>query len=487
MRKITSRDNQQGILQNCISNWSTGQFQFSPQQTHSIKSPSIRKVSSSKQKLKNEYLEFIRDTSPDNFKVNVPHIELLSEALMEVLSGKCKRLCINMPPRHGKSEQVTIRFPAFFMMHFENKNVMVAGYNQSISRRFSRRTRQIIEDTIGLNEKNQSVEEWQTSNNNYYYCASTSNPRTGIGFNLIILDDLVKNREEANSKTHKERVKDFYREDCYSRLEPDGAIIICNTRWSEDDIIAEALSTEPEQWKIISLPALCDDPENDLLKREEGQALWPERYGPGKLQAIKEVMGDFGFAALYQQRPIPKEGGLFKADRIKIDSAPNIVKKVRAWDLAASQGKGDYTVGVLMGVDEEQNYWILDVYRDRVSTDIRDKKMLQIASLDGPETRIRLAQDPGSAGKSMKDYFIKYLAGYVCNIKPVSGNKEVRAEPFAIQVNEGNVRMVRAAWNNEVLKEIENFPYGAHDDIIDALSDGFEELSKVRIKRFFAV
>jgi predicted phage terminase large subunit-like protein len=406
---------------------------------------------------------------------------------MKVMTGEIKRLCINMPPRHGKSENVTIRFPAYFMENFQNKNIMVAGYNQSISRRFSRRTRQIVDDTIGLDEKNQSVEEWQTVNNNYYYAASTSNPRTGIGFHLIILDDLVKNREEANSKTHKERVKDFYREDCYSRLEPDGAIIICNTRWSEDDIIAEAIGTEPEQWTVISLPALCEDPEKDVLNRELDEALWPERYTTEKLLNIKKVMGEFGFAALYQQRPVPKEGGLFKTDRLEIDTPPKMIRKVRAWDLAASSGKGDYTVGVLMGVDENQNYWILDLYRDRVSTDVRDKQMIQIASIDGIETRIRLAQDPGSAGKSMKDYFIKFLAGYTVIAKPVSGNKEVRAEPFAIQVNEGNVRLARGSWNREFLNELGNFPYGAYDDIIDACSDAFEEISKVRMKRFFAV
>ena len=127
------------------------------------------------------------------------------------------------------------------------------------------------------------------------------------------------------------------------------------------------------------------------------------------------------------------------------------------------------------------------MYRDRVSTDVRDKKMLQIAQMDGNETRIRLAQDPGSAGKSMEEYFVKFFAGYLVIAKPVSGNKEVRAEPFAIQVNEGNVLLARGDWNKEFINEIGNFPYGAHDDIIDACSDAFDELAKVRMKKFYAV
>lgn len=298
MRKNTLDPKVAESLQNYTNNWNIGQqLSFLPQIHSQQSNNTTRKLSASPQKQKNSYLDFIKQTSPKTFSVNLPHIELISEALMKVMTGEIKRLCINMPPRHGKSEQVTIRFPAFFMEHYTHKNIMVAGYNQSISRRFSRRTRQIVEDRIGLDEKNQSVEEWQTLNNNYYYCASTSNPRTGIGFNLIILDDLVKNREEASSKTHKEKVKDFYREDCYSRLEPDGAIIICNTRWSEDDIIAEALSTEPEQWTILSLPALCDDPENDLLGRDLDQPLWKERYDTEKLLKYQKSYGRVWFCS----------------------------------------------------------------------------------------------------------------------------------------------------------------------------------------------
>lgn len=437
--------------------------------------------------LKNEYLEFLKVTSPESFVFDVSHIELISEYLLRMVDGEIKRLCINIPPRHGKSETVTVRFPAFLMQKFRDINIMVAGYNQGIARRFSRKSRQIVADRIGLDEKNASVDEWRSKNNNYYYAASTSNPRTGIGFNWIILDDLVKSREEANSKTHCDQVYDFYREDCYSRLEPDGRMIIVNTRWSENDIIARAIETEPENWTILNLPAICDDPDTDILNRSLDEPLWPERYSYDQLMSIKKVTGDFAFASLYQQRPVPKEGGLFKPDRIKIDTPPKMIRKVRAWDLASTGGKGDYTAGVLLGVDEDQHYWLLDVYRERVSTDVRDKKIFQIASMDGVETRICIPQDPGSAGKSMKDYFIKMLAGFIVIPKIPSGTKEVRAEPIAIQINEGNLSLSRGAWNSVVLNEIGNFPYGANDDIIDALSDAFSEISKVRGRKFFAV
>jgi predicted phage terminase large subunit-like protein len=198
-------------------------------------------------------------------------------------------------------------------------------------------------------------------------------------------------------------------------------------------------------------------------------------------------MGEFGFSALYQGKPIPKDGGLFKPDRIKIDSPTKIIKKVRAYDLAASSGKGDFSCGVLLGIDEENRFWILDVYRSQDSTEKRDAKILQISELDGRETRIRIPQDPGSAGKSLSHYFIKMLSGFIVNSPTVTGNKETRAEPIAIQVNAGNVSMIKADWNRDLIKELEVFPYGKNDDQVDALADAFDELTRNKTRKFRAI
>ena len=432
----------------------------------------------------NEFHKYLLETSPKAWNLHSPHILLICKYLQDVADGKIKRLAISLPPRSGKSETLC-RFAAFMLEKYSNTNVLCSGYSQSISRRFSRKTRTILSERIGLSKNHQSIDEWSINNGSVYYVGSVNNPRTGVGYNTIICDDLIKNREQANSPTITDKLRDFYKEDLYSRLEPNGSLILVGTRWSENDPIAYAISLD-ESFTVINIPAICDDEESDPLNRKLGESIFPERYSTEDYLAIKEIMGEFGFAALYQGRPVPKEGGLFKADRIKIDTPEKIIRKCRAYDLAASSGKGDYTVGVLLGVDEKNTFWILDVYRSQDGTDKRDAKILQISELDGKETKIRIPQDPGSAGKSLAHYFVKMLSGFVVITNPVSGNKETRAEPFAIQVNAGNVKMIKADWNRDLLNELEMFPYGKTDDQVDALSDAFDEIAK-KPKRFYAV
>ena len=432
----------------------------------------------------NEFHKYLLETSPKAWNLHSPHILLICKYLQDVADGKIKRLAISLPPRSGKSETLC-RFAAFMLEKYSNINVLCSGYSQNISRRFSRKTRTILSERIGLSKNHQSIDEWSINNGSVYYVGSVNNPRTGVGYNTIICDDLIKNREQANSPTITDKLRDFYKEDLYSRLEPNGSLILVGTRWSENDPIAYAISLD-DTFTVINIPAICDDEEADPLNRKLGESIFPERYSTEDYLAIKEIMGEFGFSALYQGRPVPKEGGLFKADRIKIDTPEKIIKKVRAYDLAASSGKGDYTVGVLLGVDEKNIFWILDVYRSQDGTDKRDAKILQISELDGKETKIRIPQDPGSAGKSLAHYFVKMLSGFVVITNPVTGNKETRAEPFAIQVNAGNVKMIKADWNRDLLNELEMFPYGKTDDQIDALSDAFDEITK-KPKRFYAV
>ena len=432
----------------------------------------------------NEFHKYLLETSPKAWNLHTPHILLLCKYLQKVADGEIKRLAISLPPRSGKSETLC-RFAAFMLEKASNSNVLCSGYSQSISRRFSRKTRTILSERCGLSKNHQSIDEWSIDNGSVYYVGSVNNPRTGVGYNTIICDDLIKNREQANSPTITDKLRDFYKEDLYSRLEPGGSLILVGTRWSENDPIAYAISLD-DSFVVINIPAICDDPDNDPLGRQLNESIFPERYTTEDYLAIKEVMGEFGFSALYQGKPVPKDGGLFKPDRIKIDTPEKIIKKVRAYDLAASSGKGDYSTGILLGLDEKDNIWILDVYRSQDGTDKRDAKILQISELDGRETRIRIPQDPGSAGKSLSHYFIKMLSGFTVISNPVSGNKETRAEPFAIQVNAGNVRMIKADWNRDLLNELEMFPYGKNDDQVDALSDAFDEISK-KAKRFYAI
>ena len=436
-------------------------------------------------KIKNKFHQYLAETTPDNWNINAKHITLICEYLQKVADGEIKRLAISLPPRSGKSE-TCLRFASFYLENYANSNVLVCGYSQSISRRFSRKSRQICMQRTGLSNNHTSIDEWSIPNGSTYYVGSVNNPRISIGFHCIVADDLVRNREEANSSVMKEKVHDFYREDLYSRLEPNGALILVNTRWSNDDVIALATSLDPS-FVVLNIPALCEDPENDPLGRQLNESIFPERYSTEDYLEIKSIMGNLGFSALYQGRPINKEGAMFNVESIKIiDTVPPMVRKVRSYDVASSYGKGDFSVGVLMGIDKENAYYILDIWREQLGTKERDDKILRLAEIDGNDVKITLPNDPG-AGKSLTFYWTKMLAGYNVEFIRPTKSKEQRAEPLSVQINNGNFYMARALWNREVLDEFQSFPFDVHDDIIDACSDAFNDLTTKKTKRFYAV
>jgi predicted phage terminase large subunit-like protein len=417
--------------------------------------------------------------------MNAKHLVLICEYLQKVADGEIKRLAISLPPRSGKSE-TCLRFASYFLENNANTNVLVCGYSQNISRRFSRKSRQICMERTGLSNNHTSIDEWSIPNGSTYYVGSVNNPRTSIGFHLIVADDLIRNREEANSAVMKEKVQEFYREDLYSRLEPNGAIILVNTRWSNDDVIALATSLDPS-FVVLNIPALCDDPDKDPLNRQLNESIFPERYSTEDYLEIKSIMGNLGFSALYQGKPINKEGAMFNVESIKIvDNVPPMVRKIRSYDVASSYGKGDYSVGVLMGIDSNNCYYVLDVWREQLGTKERDDKILRIAEIDGKDVKITLPIDPG-AGKSLTFYWSKMLAGYVVEFVRPNKSKELRAESLSVQINNGNLNIVRALWNREFLDEFQSFPLGMHDDIVDSCSDAFNDLTTKKIKKFTAV
>ena len=427
------------------------------------------------------------DTSPRSFCFDYKHIQLISEVLMKVYNGEIKRLIVNLPPRHSKSETITMRFSAFWMENKPDQNVLIAGYNQNIGRRFSRKTRSILLERTGLSEKHSSIDEWSIPNNSTYYVGSANNAKTGIGFNLIILDDLIKSREEANSPIIREKLQDFYSEDLYSRLEPNGTIIIVQTRWHQDDVVNYAMSKEPDAWTVINLPSLCEDENTDLLGRKLDEPLWEERFDKKTLYGIRSVLGDYAFNALYQGRPSSKDGDFFKPNCISVKNIPEkIVRKVRAYDTASSEGRGDFTASVLLGVDENDHYWILDLWRAQMGTKERDEKILLTAIKDGNDIPIILPNDP-AAGKSMTFYWTKLLAGYNVTFERPTKSKEERATALSVQINNGNVSMLKDAWNYDLISEMRAFPSSRNDDQIDALSSGFNSLVLTKRKKWFAV
>ena len=254
---------------------------------------------------------------------------------------------------------------------------------------------------------------------------------------------------------------------------PDTPIIVIMQRLHEQDLAGWLLDGgNGEEWEHLCLPAIQPD----------GSALWPEKHSIERLRVMEDA-APYVFSGQYRQLPSPPAGGFFKPDRIEIvDALPaEFIKEVRAWDLAASENEGDWTAGPRMLKTKENMIYIVDMVRGRWGPDGVENTIKQTAQMDGKSVSIRLPQDPGQAGKSQAKNFITMLSGFNVKAETVSGDKITRAQPFAAQVNIGNVKMLRGDWNKALIEELRNFPNGTHDDQVDGCSDGFTELNEARI------
>ena len=403
------------------------------------------------------------------------HLIYTRKELMRVTSGEIKRLMIFEPPRHGKSEMVTIRYPVYRLEQDPAMRVIVGAYNQTLANKFSRKARRIARTRFNLNEERQAVEDWETLQGGGLRAVGVGGGITGQGGDLIIIDDPIKNREEANSETYRNKIYDWYTDDLYTRLEPGGAIILIQTRWHEDDLAGRILASDDSpNWTIINLPAEAE--EDDPLGREPGAALCPERYDLTELAKIKVVLGNSWYA-LYQQRPVAPEGEMFKRHWFAIvDATPQEGKLVRYWDKAGTADGGKMTAGVLMRV-HNGIYYIEDCATVQLAAAEREAFIKQTAQLDGDNITIWSEQEPGSGGKESADATIKNLTGFKVYADKVTGDKVTRAEPLAAQAMAGNVRIKKGPWNKFYLDCLTSFPYGTFADPVDASSGAFNKLT----------
>lgn len=432
------------------------------------------------------YAEWLQGAVPRGWDARAPHLRLISEHLDAVTRGEVDRLAIFMPPRHAKTETVTVRYPLYRLEQDPTCSVLVTGYSQRIANRFSRKTRNLAAGRVVIAQDKAASDEWHTDKGGQMLARGVGSPPTGVGFGLIVIDDPIKSREDAESQAKRERAWDWYTDDLLTRCEPGGAIVMVLTRWHEDDVASRALASEPGEWTVLKLPALAEA--DDPMGRPEGAALWPARFDVEALQRTRDVMaqndGLRGWEALYQQNPQPREGTMFRVSAIEIVPARPVCKRVvRRWDLASSDQRGDYTVGVLMGMQADGRFVVLDVVRGQWGTDQRDQVIRQTAALDGRSVTVEVPQDPGSAGVDVAKHLTRQLAGFRVKAARETGDKATRADPFASQVGAGNVLMVKADWNAEYLAELKGFPQRRHDDQVDASSGAFRMLTERRAVR----
>lgn len=424
---------------------------------------------------------FLKAAKPE-YQWDPPHLKECRWWLDQVTKGECKRLMLFLPPRHGKSEQATIHYPAYRLLVDPSMRIIVGAYNHSLACNFSRQARRIAAKfDFPFAEDQNRQNQWGSVHGGGLYAVGVGSGVTGFGADLVIIDDPVKSRAEAESPTYRQRVLDWYQNDLYTRLHPGAAIVLIMTRWHSLDLAGQLLDEAKnggEHWDVVSLPALAEH--NDPLGREPGAALWPERYGPDDFARIKKAIGSYAFSALYQQSPSPRDGGFFRPEWFNVVDASGVPPNVlscRGWDTAATPGSGDYTAGVrILRIGDR--YLIKDVWRGQVSPAERRARQKLCAQMDGHETVQHLAQDPGSAGVDQVEHDTMNLIGYpVVTMRP-TGSKEVRAMPFAAACEAGLVDIERGPWNRDFIDELCAFPTGHHDDQVDAASDAFNYLSR---------
>mgnify|MGYP002656025162 CR=1 FL=1 len=449
------------------------------------------------EKAKKSLMHFTTQTKPDFITgwFNILIAQELQQFYQDVIDGKQPRLMIFAPPRSGKSELFSRRFPAWAFGKNPDLQMIACSYSADLASRMNRDVQRIMDDESyhgifpdsSLNEKRIATVSGQPLRNSEifeiaghkgaYRSAGVGGGITGMGADIAIIDDPVKDAKEANSQTVRDGVWDWYTTTLYTRLSPKSGVLLGMTRWHEDDLagrLIEEMKNGGDQWRIVKFPAIAEEDEEF---RKEGEPLHPERFSLERLDSIRKAVGERVWSALYQQSPVNKDGGIFKPSQIEIIEAipAGNIQWIRAWDLGATVG-GDPTAGIKLGKTQDGSLIIADLAHGDLGADDRDKMIKNTASLDGRVVRISLPQDPGQAGKTQVLYLTRMLQGYVVKSSPESGDKITRAEPFAAQVNVGNVKMVKGAWNRILIEEMKMFPNGKHDDTIDACSRAYAEL-----------
>ncbi len=584
-------------------------------------------------------------TQPGMWNWDWRHQLYIYEHLKRVTDGTCKRLMIFLPPRHGKSELVTVRYSAWRLQRDPSLNVILGSYNQRLANRFSRKVRRVIADAMsvppaaagGLSQKSaqmeknddqyahqahiaspnrsntllqppaaaggtdpatqspfpfarqrpaNSVAEWETTMGGGLRAVGVGGGVTGFGASLIVIDDPVKSRAEAESAKIREKVWDWFNDDLYTRLEPNGAIILIQTRWHEDDLAGRLLREMEdggEQWEVISLPAIAESemenvkrkmesaesvlsskgtkiiaegeaegrnpgyqPENDSdpegveqtagdvaplqggevirpfpgvtlaplahprllslspsatgtphsksevvldeIDRRPGEALCPERFNIDALENLRRKLGTYSFSALYQQRPTPAEGMIFKREWFKniVKQTPPGLRWCRGYDLAVStKTTADYTASFRVAYDSEGNLYIDGGFRKRIEFPEQRRYILgRIAAELDTEHGIELALHGQGIMQDLRRQ--ARLQGRRFRGVPVTGDKLTRALRWSSLAEEGKVVLVRAGWNADFLDEACAFPGGQFDDQVDAVSIAVKMFEKVggRLIRF---
>ncbi len=475
------------------------------------------------EKAKGSLIEFTKLNNP-SYKAGDSH-RIVAYYLEKFWRGEIN-LILSMPPRHGKSELASRNLPAWGFGLNPEYEMIACSYGDDLASRMNRDVQRVIENGIykdifpntriqdlksrdtpiydnegklipitGNYLKNSSMFEI-VGHGGVYRSAGVGGGITGMGFDRGMIDDPFKDAAQAKSTTVRNAVWEWFGSVFYTRKAPNAKICLIMTRWHEDDLagkIIESMKDEgSDQYTVLNLPAICDS-ENEVdaevlegLKinpRKIGEPLDVNRFNLDTLNKIRLTIGEKANTSLYQGKPSPDEGELFKWQNLRIiPVAPtNIVKKIRYWDKAGTQdGHGAQTAGSLVGITSDNWVVILDIISGRWAAPERERIIKQTAIMDGKDVTVWIEQEPGSGGKESAESTVKNLQGFVCKVDKVSGDKVTRAEPTAVQMEVMNVYAVDGEYlrgDEGLLKQLQTFPNGKLKDKIDATGGAYNKLT----------
>lgn len=421
-----------------------------------------------------------------------PHHELIASYLEKVETGAMPRLIVTVGPRAGKSELVSKRFPSWFVGRDPYRQVIVTSYGDGLAHDFGREVREVMATSFynqvfprtALRPGSRSKDRLQTTQGGTLVFTGAGGSITGRGADLAIIDDPIKDRQDANSRALRDHQWQWFTQVLMTRLMGAAArVVICTTRWHEDDLVGRLTNPknpyydpdEAKHWTVLNLPAFADDA-GDPLGRAPGEILWPTRIPRVFLEGQRRL-DPSGFAALYMGRPAPPEGNFFKKDMLKTyrpNELPANLRYYAASDHAVSlRDNRDPTCLGVVGVDDDSNIWVLpDLVWRQIGAEAQVEAMLDLMRRFAP---LFWWAERGHITQSIGPFLNKRMLeeNTFCTIveKTPVKDKQTRAQAIQARMSMGKVLFPEfAPWWADAADELLNFPNGSHDDFADFLA-----------------
>ena len=410
----------------------------------------------------------------------------LEEFSKKVVAKESPRLMLFLPPRHGKSTLASVAFPAWHLGRNPQHEFISCSYSGSLAMGFSRKVRGLLREPTyktafetRLDPESQAAEAWLTTSGGGFVAAGVGGGITGKGAHVLVIDDPVKNREDAESQNNRDANWDWYTSTAYTRLAPGGGVLVILTRWHDDDLAGRLLKATAEggdDWEVVRYPAIAESEEQ---YRDAGEALHPERYSVDALDQIRKAVGPRDWSALYQQNPVADDGEYFTRDMIQYydpeDVDMDAMRYYCAWDLAiGKKDRNDYTVGMVIGVNEYDELFIVDVVRGRFDGFEIVERILDLYEEWKPSM---IGIEKGHIEMALGPFLEKRIRerglyeAYIKDLRTGRRDKEARARAIQGRMQQGMVYFPRdEIFTGPLVAEMLRFPGGVNDDQVDALA-----------------